>query len=219
MIDIFIGIDQSINSTGISIQVYDNKLRLEEKFFILTNKTTKKAKEISESLNNFEYLYYNKKEKSEAKNNNEFELFKLYNNIEISSIIISLIKQYIQKYANLSKVYIGMEGISYSSSLTKSLIDLSGLSYLIRYNIYLFFKNYKDNDGGLYIFTPGEIKKFTTGNGNANKDMMVNLFKNLFTELSKLPKIDDISDAYWICNYLKTTIYKNEENINNDNVL
>ena len=56
MIDIFIGINQSINSTGIVIQVYDNKLKLEENFFILTNKTTKKAKEISESLNNFEYL-------------------------------------------------------------------------------------------------------------------------------------------------------------------
>ena len=209
MINIFIGIDQSINSTGLTIQVYDNDIKIKEYFYIITNKTSKKAKEISLGINNFEYIYYNKLEKNDAKDNNEFESFKLHNNIEISSKIINLVNYYIDLYGNLSKIYIGMEGISYSSSQTKSLIDLSGLSYIIRYDIYRFLNNHKDNNGRFYIFTPGEIKKFTTGNGNANKDMMVNLFKNLYTDLSKLPKIDDISDSYWICNYLKNIINKN----------
>lgn len=208
MINIFIGIDQSINSTGLTILVYDNQIKIEEKFYIITNKTTKKAKEISEQINNFEYIFYNKLEKNDAKDNNEFESFKLHNNIEISSKIINLVNDYINKYDILTKVYIGMEGISYSSAQTKSLVDLSGLSYIIRYDIYRFLKSHQDNNGGFYIFTPGEIKKFTTGNGNANKDMMVNLFKNLYHEISKLPKIDDIADSYWICNYMRN-IYNN----------
>ena len=56
------------------------------------------------------------------------------------------------------------------------------------------------------IFTPAEIKKIVTGNGNASKDSMVNLFKTSYKDISKLPKIDDIADAYWICTYFKEIV-------------
>ena len=201
--EIYIGIDQSINSTGINIKKYDNNILIKEHFYIITNKTTKKALKYSESLDNFDYIIYEKHEKSEAIDNNEFEMNKLLNNIKITECILDIIKNNVNL---LDKLYIGMEGVSYQSSQTKSLIDLSGLSTLIRYKIYKFFINNQDNAGELRIFTPAEIKKFVSGNGNCSKDTMVNLFKTAYKEIGQLPKIDDIADAYWICTYFKENI-------------
>lgn len=197
---IYIGIDQSINSTGVCLKKYKDNQLIYEHFYIITNKTTKKALLYSELLNNFDYIIYEKHEKSEASDNNEFEMYKLINNIYITDKILNIIDRNIENDSDL--VFIGMEGISYQSGQTKSIIDLAGLSTLIRYRIIEYF-NKKSNEGALNIFTPSEIKKFVTGNGNASKDSMVNLFKTSFKDISKLPKIDDIADAYWICTYLK----------------
>lgn len=199
--EIFIGIDQSINSTGICVKLYENNKLVKEHFYIITNKVTKKALAYSQTLNNFDYIFYDKKEKSESENNDEFEWGKLLNNILITDNILEIIKSNI--FAALDKVYIAMEGVSYQSGQTKSLLDLAGLSTLIRYRIYKYFISHQDNVGELKIFTPGEVKKFATGNGNSSKDIMVGLFKTSYKEIAKLPKIDDIADAYWICTYLK----------------
>ena len=144
---------------------------------------------------------YNKKEKSESEDNNEFEFNKLFNNIMITDKILEIIKSNIS--APLDRIYIGMEGVSYQSSQTKSLLDLAGLSTLIRYRLYKFFLINQDNVGELRIFTPGEIKKFASGNGNCSKDVMIGLFKTAYKEIAELPKIDDIADAYWICTYFR----------------
>ena len=199
--EIFIGIDQSINSTGICVKLCENNKLVKEHFYIITNKVTKKALAYSQTLNNFDYIFYDKKEKSESENNDEFEWGKLLNNILITDNILEIIKSNIS--AALDKVYIAMEGVSYQSGQTKSLLDLAGLSTLIRYRIYKYFISHQDNVGELKIFTPGEVKKFATGNGNSSKDIMVGLFKTSYKEIAKLPKIDDIADAYWICTYLK----------------
>ena len=199
--NIFIGIDQSINSTGICVKICKDNELIKEHFYIITNKVTKKALAYSETLDNFDYIFYDKKEKSDSLNNDEFEWYKLLNNILISDNIIEIIEKNISSF--LDRVYIGMEGISYQSSQTKSLLDLAGLSTLIRYRLYKYFNSHQDNIGELKIFTPGEVKKFATGNGNSSKDVMVGLFKTAFKEIAQLPKIDDIADAYWICTYLK----------------
>lgn len=197
--EIYIGIDQSINSTGICVKLYDDKKLVKEHFYIITSKVTKKALIYSETLSNFNYIFYDKKEKSDAKDNNEFEQNKLLNNILITDNILDIIKTNIS--LPLDKIYIAMEGISYQSGQTKSLLDLSGLSTLIRYRIYRFFQSHQDNVGELKIFTPAEIKKFASGNGNCSKDVMISLFKTAYKDIAQLPKIDDIADAYWICTY------------------
>ena len=200
MINIFIGIDQSINSTGLTIQVYDNDIKIKEYFYIITNKTSKKAKEISLGINNFEYIYYNKLEKNDAKDNNEFELNKLQNNIEITDTIINLINIHVKQ---LDRLYVSMEGVSYQSHNTQSIVDLSGLSYLIRYRVYKYFLSHQDQMGCLKIFSPNEVKKFASGNGAACKEVMINLFKSMNKQFSTLPKIDDLSDSFWICCYMR----------------
>lgn len=202
--EIFIGIDQSINSTGITIQKFDEEVLLDKKFYIIHNsKLTKKEIAAEEALNNFEYILYDKLEKANSSSNSEYEAFKMRNAINISENIIDLIIRNINK---LDKVYIGIEGISFNSTQTKSLIDLAGLSYIIRYNIFKFFNSHKDNQGELIIFTPGEIKKFATGNGNAKKESMISLFNAMHNELRIIPKIDDLADSYWICEYLHTVV-------------
>ena len=200
--EIYIGIDQSINSTGVCVKCYASKTDLvKEHFYIITHKVTKKAMACADTLDNFDYIFYDKKEKSESEDNNEFEWNKLFNNIMITDKILEIIKSNIS--APLDRVYIAMEGISYQSGQTKSLLDLAGLSTLIRYRIYKFFKTHQDNVGELKIFTPGEIKKFASGNGNCSKDVMIGLFKTAYKAIAQLPKIDDIADAYWICTYSK----------------
>jgi len=199
--EVFVGIDQSINSTGITIQCFEREKKLKENFYIIKpNKLKKTEIAASEKISNFEYLCYNKQEKSEAKDNNEFELNKLQNNIEITDFIIELIKKNV---SNLDRLYVAMEGISYQSHKTQSIVDLSGLSYLIRYRIYKYFLSHQDQMGCIKIFSPNEIKKFATGNGLAQKEIMVNLFKTMNKEFSIIPKIDDLADSFWICSYMR----------------
>jgi len=201
--EIFIGIDQSINSTGVTVQCFEKEKMVKQYFYIIkTNKLTKKEKAAEEEIDGFNYILYHKWEKADAKDNNEFELHKLENNIEISKAIINIIKEY--AIYNLDKVYVAMEGISFqSSNKTQSIIDLAGLSTLIRYRIYNYFMDNQDHLGCLKIFTPSEVKKFASGNGMCNKEVMISLFKTNNKKFAMIPKLDDMADSYWICSYMR----------------
>jgi len=211
--EIFIGIDQSINSTGVTVKCFESEKIIKEHFYIIkANKLTKKEKKAEEDIDGFEYILYNKWEKDDAKDNNEFELHKLENNISISSCIIDIIKNYATNA--LDKVYVAMEGISFQSSgKTQSIVDLAGLSTLIRYRVYNYFMKNQDHLGCLKIFTPSEVKKFASGNGMCNKEVMVNLFKTMNQKFSMIPKLDDMADSYWICSYMRK-LYCDEYKLN-----
>jgi Holliday junction resolvasome RuvABC endonuclease subunit len=117
----------------------------------------------------------------------------------IDSIYDTIINE-MSKYINdeYFESFIVIEGISYGSSIrTKSVFDLAGLNYLIRYKLIKAFDHSK-----FTIVPPSELKKFTTGKGNANKDTIVALFQLLYPDLS-IPKLDDIADAYFMSNYAK----------------
>ena len=47
-----------------------------------------------------------------------------------------------------------------------------------------------------------EIKKFATGNGNANKELLLECFKATYPDFA-IPKMDDIADTYFIAKYAK----------------
>ena len=209
----FIGIDPSINSTGICIQKYDVENKISEEFIILKpgdkNKNeskwlTKKEKQAEEQIFNFQYCFYPKMDLSVYKDMNHFsEYWKSYNMCMCAKTIKDIIKEWTKD--NPTNIYIVMEGISYGSvNRTKAIFDLAGLNYLVRekfINTEIF---------SLIIATPSEIKKFASGNGNCNKDIMVGLFKMSHQELSVIPKIDDISDAWFMSNYAKY-LYEHEK--------
>ena len=190
----FIGIDPSINSTGVTILKYDENNLIDKYFFIIKpNKLTKKEEKIS--IKNFEYILYDKIDISIYKDiNNHFsEYYKTINMITISETIFNLIDKYTNKD---DQIYISMEGISYGSSLkTKSIFDLAGLNYLIRYHVI------KSGHMNLTICPPQEIKKFASGKGNSNKDILINSFVVIYPEFNQIPKIDDLVDSYYMANY------------------
>lgn len=207
MVNIFIGIDQSINSTGVTVQIdgIDNKY-----FYIISGnaKLTAKEQKAQNTYNNFNYVLYNKQDPKSAKDNHESEIIKTHNLINISRTIIGIISHYVKLFDNCN-VYVCMEGISYQSAQTKSIMDLAGLNYIIRYDLIKYFTITPEGIDKVYkysiiVATPGEIKKFASGNGSAKKEVMIKLFESIFPNLYLIPKIDDIADSYWMSEYVKS---------------
>ena len=209
MIDICVGIDPSINSTGITCIAYDDNVKIDEKFYIIKpDKLTKRELEAEErNIKIFEYILYNKLEAKDKEDNHEVEYIKSLNALEVMNSIHSAINKFITKQVGrlgIYNLYICQEGISYGSvTRTKSVFDLAGLNYLLRDLVI------NDLQPTYFIIaTPSEIKKTTSGNGNCKKEVMVELFKAIYPDFD-LPKIDDVADSYWMQNYIK--ILKDKE--------
>lgn len=199
--NIFVGIDPSINSTGVCIlETDDSNKQVNCKFYIIKNgKLTKKeSKAEDDNYKIFQYVLYEKLDTS-IKNIEDYKTLewnKTKNMINVCKCIKDIVFKYISNHNDILNVYICQEGISYGSTVkTKSVFDLAGLNYLLRSTfINSSICNY------FVIASPSEIKKFATGKGNANKEMMVNMFSFIFPDL-QLPKVDDICDAYFMANY------------------
>lgn len=192
---LYVGIDPSINSTGITIARYENNVEAEIKFYIIKNgKLTKRESAANDSIDNFEYIIYNKIDLMQFKDDNHvFEYYKTKNMVEVVNTIYDLILNEVKKYSAIVNVVI--EGISYGSSIrTKSIFDLAGLNYMIRYKLITGDIQHLN----LSIATPSNIKKYATGKGNANKESIMTIFKYIFPEMQNIPKLDDIADSYFM---------------------
>ena len=124
----YIGIDPSINSTGICIQKFNKNTKKSENFIVLSKerKLTKKETEAAEKISNFEYRFYKAEDLSIYKDYNHFrEYWKSYNLINCAKEIYNIIKKYTKDKPE--KLYIVIEGISYGSLKTQSIFDLAGL--------------------------------------------------------------------------------------------
>lgn len=192
--DLCIGIDPSLNSTGICVFIVDNDTIIDTKFYIIhSGKLSKKEIKAEEKhFDIFEYKVFDDPTKTkETLDNPELELRKTYK----ARIICNEIKNILRTYMNNNtflNIYACIEGISYGSTHgTKSIFDLAGLNYMIR-NMLL---NYDEIN--LVIAPPTHVKKFATGMGNSNKEAMIGAFKIIYPDL-ELPKIDDICDAYFM---------------------
>lgn len=200
----FIGIDPSINSTGIVIRLCDNELHEKYiKYYILkgdTHKITKTGKITSpltkaemtaqEKYDNFNYVLYNKVVSNKDAESSDIEYNKTISFMSLTQCIVDLIKKE-QTLADNPKTYVAIEGISYGSSIrTQSIFDLAGLNFMIRCSILSIVNK-------LIIIPPSHVKKFATGVGNANKEIIIEMFKAVHPDFD-IPKIDDIADAFFI---------------------
>ena len=148
-------------------------------------------------------MFYDKNDLTAYKEHYHFyEYWKSNNMISCANEIKNIIREFTKD--NPETVQIVMEGISYGSvQRTKSIFDLAGLNYLVR-------ENFIEKEGFyITIAPPSEIKKFATGNGNCNKEVMVSLFMSSHPEFDIIPKIDDISDAWFMSNYAKKLYNEN----------
>ena len=205
---LYVGIDPSINSTGITIARYENNVEVEIKFYIIKNgKLTKRESAANDSIDNFEYIIYNKIDLTQFKDDNHvFEYYKTKNMVEVVNTIYDLILNEVKKYTSVVNVVI--EGISYGSSVrTKSVFDLAGLNYMIRYKLITSDIQHLN----LSIATPSNIKKYATGKGNANKESIMTIFKYIFPEMQNIPKLDDIADSYFMAMFSRDIECKNTE--------
>ena len=205
---LYVGIDPSINSTGITIARYENNIEVEIKFYIIKNgKLTKRESAANDSIDNFEYIIYNKIDLTQFKDDNHvFEYYKTKNMVEVVNTIYDLILNEVKKYTSVVNVVI--EGISYGSSIrTKSVFDLAGLNYMIRYKLITSDIQHLN----LSIATPSNIKKYATGKGNANKESIMTIFKYIFPEMQNIPKLDDIADSYFMAMFSRDIECKNTE--------
>ena len=205
---LYVGIDPSINSTGITIARYENNVEVEIKFYIIKNgKLTKRESAANDSIDNFEYIIYNKIDLTQFKDDNHvFEYYKTKNMVEVVNTIYDLILNEVKKYSAIVNVVI--EGISYGSSIrTKSIFDLAGLNYMIRYKLITSDIQHLN----ISIATPSNIKKYATGKGNANKESIMTIFKYIFPEMQNIPKLDDIADSYFMAMFSRDIERKNVE--------
>ena len=202
--NVFIGIDPSINSTGMTIRTDTGFCRF---FIIKGDKLTKKEK--NAQLNNyeiFEYCLYQKENVKDTNNAHERELAKAHNLSTIADTIYNIIEELLQQFrktSTIDSVTICMEGISYGSIHSAAVMDLAGLNYLIRDRLH-----HHTVVGTLLVTPPSEIKRFYTGSGNANKQLMISTFKGSFPDFD-LPKIDDVCDSEGMAKYARDWFEKN----------
>lgn len=183
-------------------------------YIIKPNKLTKREQAAQDALINFDYVLYNKIDLDMYKDNNLFsEYWKTVNMISIVKKIKECIYDNIQGRKSY-KLHIVQEGISYGSSArTKSVFDLAGLNYMIR-NEFIEKENIL-----FFIAPPTHIKKFATGIGNCKKELIIELFKRINPELSnRLPKVDDIADAYFMSKYARQIYLDNLEENKKENI-
>lgn len=196
--NLYIGVDPSINSSGVCILGYDNDILVINKFFIIKPELTRKEKAYESDL--LEYKLYNKYAITEDLNYHTKEVYKINNIKNIVSAIFTTIDDFINSIKDdVDNIYIYacQEGISYGSSLrTKSVADLAGLNFMLR-------SAFIDKNIDFIIASPSEIKKFATGKGNADKGAILAIFDNIFKELTNVRKRDDIADAYFMALYAK----------------
>ena len=176
-----IGIDPSINSTGICINLNDSYI-----YYLVTSKMTKKMMQFKHDK--VEILRYDKQDTKDREYSDK-ELIKSINFYNL----LKQIEMIIDKYHPSNVI---MEGISYGSVSGSSLADLAGLNYIIR--LLLVRKGVP-----FTIVSPTSLKKFVCANGQAEKDVIIESWKKMDVEISKITdiKIDDLADAFFLCNY------------------
>lgn len=98
--------------------------------------------------------------------------------LKIEKDILMIIDNYCPRYINI-------EGLSFSSN-GQSTLDLAGLHFVIRTTL-------RKNNIPFNVTSPGSLKKFITGKGNAKKNLMLKeVYKKWGVDLSD----DNICDAF-----------------------
>ena len=180
---VIMGIDPSINCTGICI--YDTIMN-SHTYYMIVSKRTKKMKEFKHE--NVTIREYHKLDS----NKGEYHI-KEYNKAQNILDIVHHIKDIMHWH---EPDLVQMEGVSYGSTGSAALVDLSGLNFSIR--MMLIEESVEFN-----ILAPTAVKKFAVGNGAADKDVMIASWKKLDKTIENIVdiKVDDLADSYFIAHY------------------
>lgn len=175
-----LGIDPSINSSGVCLRDGSSY-----KYYLVSAKATKKLQKFVHQA--FELLMYDHAEvKGKTSIGKEWAIT---DNIQavceaIEGIIIK------DKPA-----YVVMEACAFAAG--GRVADLSGLNHCIRQMV-------RRHNIPIYVVPPTTNKLEFTGNGQATKEMMVEVWKMcdpVANELLEVGKVDDLADACALCRF------------------
>lgn len=218
--DLFVGIDFSLNSPSITIKYKKEKNEYYKfcSFFNSNNKDWKnkniKAYYNHKNLLNTDIFLIEYVRNISSEEYTEKESQKIEDAEKLSKLICNFILSFIKdNNLNITDIKIAIEGFSYGST---------GAAYndLIMYNSFLRKEllNLTSSDN-IYVFSPKHAKKLA-GNGNANKEYMIDAFRlnklndkliintDLFKycsdslDIKNLKPVDDLIDSYFILNCL-----------------
>lgn len=184
-----IGVDPSINSTGVCVMTIDDNMRISTNYYAIGTKPSKATQEFfGRSGGKFTFKDYGKLDYSSEKEYWAKELLKTESIVRSSRILNEIT-------TCVSPDIVVMEGVSYGSTSGASIVDLAGLNFLYRYTILCETEN-------MVIASPMEIKKFATGNGGVDKDIMIRVWSLCeHIDIDPKAKIDDLADAYFMALY------------------
>ena len=174
-----IGIDPSINSTGICVNKNNKNV-----YYNIVSKRTKKLEKFSSKHINI--LFY-EKNTDKSLNYNEKEVEKAKNILYICNFIKKIIKKH-------KPAVVIMEGLSYGSN--GQLGDLGGLNFSIRMVLL-------EMGVRFVIVPPTTWKKQQLGIAGAEKDIIVKAWKNIDKNIANIDeiKLDDLADSYFLAHF------------------
>lgn len=174
-----IGIDPSMNSTGICIN-QDGK-------YIYRLLSTHPTKKMLTAVKDMDLL----KIYGVCKLPNEKGVLGEINKTKNINYILEYIRLYLDQY---HPDYVVIEAPAFNAVGRVS--DLSGLNHAIRLECLI-------RNIPIYPLSPTMVKMQTVGNGQATKEMMIQTWLKLFPEYSRLEtmKVDDLADAWALCNF------------------
>ena len=187
-----VGIDPSINGTGVVVQ---NGKDLEDFAILIFCSTKKEFKTYSglEDVNIFPIKSIDKK-------------LYLVNRAIITSKIITKFIRVITWYRKCVIIL-----LNYAYGASGRMASIGEFIGILKYELLI-------NGHQIKSYAPTSIKKFASGKGNANKARMVECFletemgKSLPEKISKFKSFQDIADAYFILDFLKAELTSKDQN-------
>lgn len=215
---VFVGIDPSISSTGVAVWVKETNFY---HLYNIRNKRTKKEEAQMPEAGPVDVVMYRYSDPNKYKGSDQrkFELVKTLNLIsitkEIRKILCSTILENHHNECLNAEMYVCIETNAFrAGTRSVSLADLCGLNFLIRNAVINLSDEFSDGvDMNLVCATPSEIKKYATGRGDADKELMLFCFSLLQPEIAEaygFMKLDDLADASFMMNYAHSLYIKDK---------
>lgn len=185
-----LGVDQSINCTGICLHTIETNCseKTPKEYHSYQYWLIPSSEKYTKKMASFRspWIIIDPYKKLKGMGYVENEMAKTINIYAICNIIETIIQ------TEKPDIFV-MEGISYGSRGSAALVDLAGLNYCIRM---MAIRRGLD----IKLVSPITLKMKATGNGGAKKEEMVWAWKQCdpnITSVSEI-KIDDLADAFFL---------------------
>lgn len=182
-----IGLDISINSTGVSF-ILDGDEQI-VKFFQIVPVASAHSASIQQLTYQRDWSKGNYSQEDLAKVNSAFSL-----SSKISQLLTKLKESY-----KVDAFDVRIEGSIMSQGFKKQQARVNDLTVFNGTVKLMLLKN--ELVQTITVVSPGALKKIATGKGTAKKEQIVKCFLAEFAEFVNIGKTDDIADAYYLAKF------------------